>query len=179
MSQQPTTSPEHDDGLRHLVVMGVSGVGKTTVADLLTQRLGYAFAEGDDFHPPANVEKMSSGVPLQDEDRLPWLRALAQWAHERHAAGECTVMTCSALKRMYRDVLREGAPNTVFVHLTGNPSLLLDRMAHRQHFMPPDLLESQFHTLQPLADDESGIEVEVTLTPNEIVDKVVQELGLG
>jgi gluconokinase len=179
MSEQPATAPGHGDALWHLVVMGVSGVGKSTVAELLTRRLGYAFAEGDDFHPPANVQKMSSGVPLQDEDRLPWLRSLAAWAGERHAAGESTVMTCSALKRTYRDVLREGAPNTVFVHLVGNPSLLLDRMARREHFMPPDLLESQFSTLEALHDDEEGIEVEVTLTPDEIVDKVVQELGLA
>ncbi|MDQ4008840.1 MAG: gluconokinase [Actinomycetota bacterium] len=174
MSHQPSTP----DAPRHLVVMGVSGVGKSTVAELLRARLGFELAEGDDFHPPANVEKMSAGVPLQDADRWPWLRALADWARERHADGRSTVMTCSALKRDYRDVLREGVPNTFFVHLVGNPSLLLERMARRRHFMPPSLLESQFETLQRLDAGEDGMEVEVTATPDEIVEKVVQELGL-
>jgi gluconokinase len=179
MSERPTSPDQHTDGPTHLVVMGVSGVGKSTVAERLTLRLGYAFAEGDDFHPPANVEKMSNGVPLQDADRMPWLRSLAEWAGERDAAGESTVTTCSALKRTYRDVLREGAPRTVFLHLVGNPSLLLERMAGRRHFMPPDLLESQFATLEPLQEDERGIEVDVTLSPEQIVDRAVQELALG
>jgi gluconokinase len=172
---QPTTTPK--DGPAHLVVMGVSGVGKTTVAKLLAERIGYEFAEGDDFHPPENVEKMSSGIPLDDEDRQPWLRALADWTRRKRAAGSSTVVTCSALRRRYRDVLREGAPDTYFVHLVGSQSMLLDRMGKRQHFMPPALLQSQFDALEPLEPDEEGVVVEVTDPPERIVDKVVDDLG--
>lgn len=172
---QPTTTP--NGGAAHLVVMGVSGVGKTTVAKLLAERIGYEFAEGDDFHPPENVEKMSSGIPLDDEDRQPWLRALADWTRKKHAAGSSTVVTCSALRRRYRDVLREGATGTYFVHLVGSQSVLLDRMGKRQHFMPPALLQSQFDALEPLEPDEEGVVVEVTDPPERIVDKVVDDLG--
>jgi gluconokinase len=172
---QPTSTPT--DTSRHLVVMGVSGVGKTTVAKLLAGRLGYEFAEGDDFHPPANVEKMSTGIPLDDEDRMPWLGALADWTRQQHAAGVSTVVTCSALRRRYRDVLRQGAPGTYFVHLVGAQSMLLERMGRRQHFMPPSLLQSQFDALEPLEPDEAGTAVEVTDPPERIVDKVVDELG--
>lgn len=176
MSQQPSTpgaSPFH------LVVMGVSGVGKTTVAKQLAVRLDYEFAEGDDFHPPANVAKMSAGTPLEDSDRLPWLRSLADWVGERHREGTSTVITCSALRRRYRDVLREGADNTVFVHLVGDRALLLERMSGRQHFMPPALLTSQFDALEPLQADEAGVSVEVTEPPEEIVEEVVSRLGLA
>jgi gluconokinase len=170
MSPQP--SPP-----QHLVVMGVSGSGKTTVAELLAQRLDYEFAEGDDFHPPANIEKMTAGVPLEDEDRLPWLRALADWVRERHGARQSTVMTCSALRRRYRDVLREGAEGTCFVHLVGSQEQILDRMGRRRHFMPPTLLQTQFAALEPLGDDEEGITVDVTASPEEIVDVVVDKLS--
>ncbi|MDQ4085182.1 MAG: gluconokinase [Actinomycetota bacterium] len=176
MSQQPITpgaSPFH------LVVMGVSGVGKTTVAKQLAVRLDYEFAEGDDFHPPANVAKMSAGTPLEDSDRLPWLRSLADWVGERHREGTSTVLTCSALRRRYRDVLREGADNTVFVHLVGDRALLLERMSGRQHFMPPALLTSQFDALEPLQADEAGVSVEVTEPPEELVEEVVSRLGLA
>ena len=175
MPQQPSTPVP---GPRHLVVMGVSGVGKTTVAEQLAVRLEYEFAEGDDFHPPANIDKMSSGVALDDEDRWPWLRALADWVRERHQQGVSTVMTCSALRRSYRDVLREGAVNTFFVHLTGEQALLLERMAGRKHFMPPALLQSQFATLEGLEPDEPGITVDVTDPPERIVAKVVDDLAL-
>jgi gluconokinase len=173
---QPTPTP--DGAPRHLVVMGVAGVGKTTVAVQLARRLGYEFAEGDDFHPPENVEKMSAGVPLDDADRMPWLRALADWMRAKHEQGISTIMTCSALRRGYRDVLREGAPGTYFVHLVGDQALLLDRMAKREHFMPPALLQSQFDALEPLGPDEEGVVVEVTDPPERIVDKVVEGLGL-
>jgi gluconokinase len=176
MSQQPSTPPRSP---QHLVVMGVSGVGKTTVARQLSVRLELEFAEGDDFHPPANIAKMSAGVPLDDADRLPWLRALAGWVRERHRAGASTVMTCSALRRRYRDVLREGADNTYFVHLVGDRAMLLERMSGRQHFMPPALLTSQFDALEPLERDEAGVSVEVTDPPERIVQKVVDQLGLG
>jgi gluconokinase len=175
MSQQPS---KPDASPRHLVVMGVSGVGKSTVAKQLAARLGYEFAEGDDFHPPANIAKMSAGKPLDDADRLPWLRSLAGWAGDRHRDGTSTVMTCSALRRRYRDVLREGADNTYFVHLVGDRAMLLERMSGRQHFMPPALLKSQFDALEPLEPDEAGVSVDVTDPPEEIVEKVVARLGL-
>jgi carbohydrate kinase (thermoresistant glucokinase family) len=173
MGQQPSAP---DDAPQHLVVMGVSGVGKSTVAEQLASRLGYELAEGDDYHPPANIEKMSRGTPLDDDDRLPWLRALADWMRDRHQRGRSTVMTCSALRRRYRDVLREGAANTLFVHLVGDRALLLERMGGREHFMPPALLTSQFDTLEPLEDDEPGITVDVADPPEQIVAQVVQGL---
>lgn len=164
---------------QHLVVMGVTGSGKSTVAKRLATRLGYEFAEGDDFHPPANVEKMSSGVPLDDEDRLPWLRALAAWVGERDRHGRSTIMTCSALRRSYRDILREGAANTFFVHLVGERALLLRRMEGRKHFMPTSLLDSQLDALEPLEEDEQGITADITQSSGKIEASVVQELGLG
>jgi gluconokinase len=157
--------------------MGVAGVGKSTVGRMLADRLGFTFAEGDDFHPPANIEKMSAGVPLDDQDRLPWLRSLADWTREHHQMGQSTVITCSALRRRYRDVLREGAGGTYFVHLAGEQTLLMQRMRRRRHFMPTSLLQSQFDTLEPLAHDEVSITVDVVDPPEVIVDKVMQALG--
>jgi len=163
--------------VRHLVVMGVSGSGKTTVAKELAARLGYEFVEGDDFHPPANVEKMSAGIPLDDADRQPWLRGLADWVRERHERGVSTVMTCSALRRCYRDVLREGADSTLFVHLMVDRDRLLQRMSGREHFMPASLLDSQLDALEPLAPDEDGVSVEVTdEPPDRVVTEVVERL---
>ncbi len=161
---------------RHLVVMGVSGTGKSAVGKPLADRLGYVFAEGDDFHPPANIAKMSAGTPLNDQDRMPWLDALATWTRDRSMSGESTVLACSALKRAYRDVLRTGAPQTFFVLLNGDKALILERMRHREHFMPPSLLDSQFATLQPLAADEAGITVDIASPVDEIVDKVLVRL---
>jgi gluconokinase len=171
----PPTSGS-DSPPQHLVVMGVSGVGKSTIAERLSERLGYEFAEADDFHPAANVAKMTAGVPLDDEDREPWLRALSDWVRQRHQEGRSTVMSCSALRRRYRDVLREGAPDTFFVHLVGDQQLLLDRMGHRRHFMPPALLQSQFDALEPLACDERGVVVDVTVPPDEVVQKAIEAL---
>jgi gluconokinase len=160
--------------------MGVSGSGKTTVAEELSSRLGYEFVEGDDFHPPANVAKMSAGVPLDDTDREPWLRSLADWLRRRHAEGVSTVMTCSALRRRYRDVLREGAENTFFVHLAVDRERLLKRVAKRRHFMPASLLTSQLDTLEPLGPDEDGVTVEVTdEPPDRVVQEVVDKLQVG
>jgi gluconokinase len=164
-------SQEHP---QHVVVMGVSGVGKTTIATKLASRVGYEFAEADDFHPQGNIDKMSAGVPLNDEDRAPWLRALADWMRQRYDEGQSTVMACSALRRRYRDILREGAPDAFFVHLVGDQALLLGRMDHRKHFMPSALLQSQFDTLEPLEDDENGIVLDVADPPESLVERAVE-----
>ena len=163
-----------------IVVMGVSGSGKTTVAEGLVDRLGWEFAEGDDFHPSANVEKMRAGQPLDDDDRWPWLRRLADWIGERERSGRSVVVTCSALKRSYRDLLREGHPSVVFVHLLAPPELIKERVdARRGHYMPPSLLASQLETLQPLAADEPGFGVETTRDPAAVADEVLRQLGDG
>ena len=162
----------------HLIVMGVSGTGKSTIAAALNDRLGWAFAEGDDYHPPANVAKMASGRPLVDEDRWPWLRTLTAWTAERDARGESTVLTCSALRRSYRDLLREGGPGTYFVHLVGDKGLLLERMGSREHFMPSSLLESQLDTLEDLGEDERGMVVDVANPPERIARMVLAQLDL-
>ncbi|MFD5282434.1 gluconokinase [Streptomyces rubrogriseus] len=158
-----------------VVVMGVAGTGKTTIGPLLAARLGVPYAEGDDFHPPANIAKMTAGTPLTDEDRWPWLDAIGGWAHGR--AGLGGVVSSSALKRSYRDRLRAAAPGVVFVHLTGSRELIEDRMSHRQgHFMPTALLDSQFATLQPLQPDEAGVAVDVAGAPEEITERAVDAL---
>ncbi|MDH6143915.1 gluconokinase [Kitasatospora sp. GP30] len=173
-----------DSGTQHastapkplIVVMGVAGVGKTTVAELLAQRLGLPEAEADDFHPAANIAKMSAGIPLDDDDRQPWLRAIAGWLHERGEAGTGGVVTCSALKRGYRDILRQGCARAFFLHLDSSRRLVADRLAHRTgHFMPASLLDSQYAVLEPLQADEFGavLEVEPADTPHELVEKAV------
>ncbi|MEU9184560.1 gluconokinase [Streptomyces sp. NPDC048484] len=158
-----------------VVVMGVAGTGKTTIGPLLANRLGVPYAEGDDFHPEANIAKMTAGTPLTDEDRWPWLEAIGAWAHGRTGLGG--VVSSSALKRAYRDRIRSAAPDVVFVHLTGDRTLIEDRMAHRKgHFMPTALLDSQFGTLQPLQADETGVAVDVTGSPDEITERAVTAL---
>jgi gluconokinase len=158
-----------------VVVMGVAGTGKTTIGPLLAARLGVPYAEGDDFHPPANIAKMTAGTPLTDEDRWPWLDAIGGWAHGR--AGLGGVVSSSALKRSYRDRLRAAAPGVVFVHLTGSRELIEERMSHRQgHFMPTALLDSQFATLQPLEPDEAGVAVNVAGSPEEIAERAMNAL---
>lgn len=144
-----------------VVVMGVSGSGKTTVARELARRLGWPFAEGDDFHPAANVRKMAAGQALDDDDRGPWLRRLAAWIGAREQSGDSAVLTCSALKRAYRDLLRDGHPSVWFVHVTADPDLLRARLAGRSgHYMPPSLLDSQLEALAPLQADEPGVTVD-------------------
>ncbi|MEU2930139.1 gluconokinase [Streptomyces sp. NPDC048304] len=158
-----------------VVVMGVAGTGKTTIGPLLAARLGVPYAEGDDFHPQANIDKMSAGIPLDDSDRWPWLDAIGQWAHGR--AGLGGVVSSSALKRSYRDRLRAVAPDVVFVHLTGDRKLIEERMTQRQgHFMPTALLDSQFATLQPLGPDEAGVAVDVAGSPQEITERAAKAL---
>lgn len=168
----PASSP------RLLVVMGVAGCGKTTTAALLAGRLGATFAEGDEFHSPANVTKMSLGHPLTDEDRWPWLRGIRDWLAAEAQAGRSAVVPCSSLKRSYRDVLREAGP-VEFVHLTGSRELLSERIQGRAgHFMKPEMLTSQLTTLEPLADDEAGFAVDVTPRPDAIVDTIIRHLDL-
>jgi gluconokinase len=154
-----------------VVVMGVSGTGKTTVAVELADRLGWTFVEGDSLHPPANVAKMSAGIPLDDDDRRPWLEALARLQASHHADGVATVLTCSALKRAYRDVLRSGLPtgSLFFVHLSAPFDVLRDRMEAREHFMPASLLQSQFDALEPLGADEQGVVVDVSQPVDAVV----------
>ncbi|WP_144877711.1 gluconokinase [Microbacterium sp. 1.5R] len=160
-----------------LVFMGVAGTGKSTVAAMLSGRLGWTFEEGDDLHPEANVQKMASGHPLTDDDRWPWLDRIAEWIDERIAAGEPGIITCSALKRSYRDVLRREA--VTFVHFAGDRELILERMLRRQgHFMPTTLLDSQFATLEPLDADEKAIEVRIDETPQQQTAEIATRLRL-
>ncbi len=161
-----------------VVVMGVSGSGKSTVAEGLVDRLGWEFAEGDDFHPPANVAKMRSGQPLDDDDRWPWLRRLADWIGEREQAGRPVVVTCSALKRSYRDLLRNGHPSVWFAHVTVDPDLLRERVAGRTgHYMPASLVESQLAALEPLQDDEPGAAISGGGAPAVVVDELLSVLA--
>jgi len=163
----------------HLVFMGVSGSGKSTVARAVQQELGWEYAEGDDFHPPANVAKMREGTPLTDADRWGWLESLAGWTAERDAKGEPTIIACSALRRAYRDVLRRGGEGTFFVHCTGDKHMILERMSAREHFMPPSLLESQLDILEPLELDEQGMDVDPALAVDLIVAQVLDRIGLA
>ena len=160
-----------------VVVMGVSGSGKSTVAAGLVDRLGCDFAEGDDFHPPANVAKMRAGTPLDDEDRWPWLRRLADWIGQQEAAGRSSVVTCSALKRSYRDLLADGHPSVWFAHVTADPELIRERVEYRTgHYMPSSLLDSQLATLVPLADDEPGTRVSGAGSPPSVVTELLAAL---
>ena len=152
-----------------IVVMGVSGSGKSTVGAALAQRLGVPFADADDFHPPANVAKMKAGTPLNDDDRYPWLEAIGGWLADHCGTGG--VMSCSALKRKYRDQLRRHCPQAEFVHLSGSPEVIAARQASRPgHFMPASLMASQFATLEPLERDERG----VTLDVSQDIDSIVE-----
>jgi gluconokinase len=161
-----------------IVVMGVTSVGKTTIGKLLAERLGARFAEGDSYHSAANVEKMRSGVPLEDADRWPWLEAIRADAATWLASGTPAVITCSALKRRYREILRGAGAGLRFVHLTANRVLIADRMAGRQgHYMPPSLLPSQLATLEPPGPDEDVIEVDVAGEPAAIVDAILAQLS--
>ncbi|NUP28275.1 MAG: gluconokinase [Nocardia sp.] len=145
-------------GIPCVVVMGVSGTGKTTTARLLALRLGVPFADADDLHPGPNITKMTSGVPLDDSDREPWLAAVGDWLRARAAAGTGGVIACSALKRRYRDRLRAGASGTYFLLLTADRDELLERIAARPgHFMPSALLDSQLAALEPLQPGEQGV----------------------
>jgi gluconokinase len=159
------------------VVMGVSGSGKTTIASGAAGRLGWRLLEGDSFHPPANVAKMHAGTPLTDEDRWPWLRAVAAEIDAVRGRGESAVVACSTLKRAYRDILIGDRPDVVLVYLEGSRELIARRLAARKgHFMPPGLLDSQFATLEPPQMDENPITVSIAATPDDIIDDLVGQL---
>lgn len=158
-----------------IVVMGVSGCGKSTIGTLLAERLQLPFYDADDYHPPANVEKMSAGAPLTDEDRGPWLKKLAAGIAEWNEVGDA-VLACSALKISYRDILRTGGADLVFVHLEATKEVFETRMHARQgHFFPAELIESQLATLEPPRD---AIRVDVSAPPAEIVEHILRELKL-
>jgi gluconokinase len=164
-----------------VVLMGVTATGKSTVMRELVEVLGWPAAEGDDFHPAGNVARMRAGLPLTDEDRWPWLRAIAVWIGAREAAGESSVVTCSALRRVYRDRLRDGHPSVWFAHLVVPPDLLAARIAARSgHFMPPGLLRSQLDTLEALEPDEPGVLLDARVSPEETAALIVRALvGVG
>lgn len=162
-----------------IVVMGVSGCGKSTTGAALAQALGWPFIEGDGFHPPGNLAKMAAGVALEDADRAPWLRALAQELARRDGLGQGVVLGCSALKRAYRDILRGGAPRLGFLHLHGSQGLLEQRLAQRAgHFFPPRLLQSQLAALEMLAPDEDGTVIDLGLPVAGQVAQALRWLGV-
>ena len=163
-----------------LIVMGVAGSGKSTIGETLAGRIGWRFEDGDKFHPASNVAKMSAGVPLTDDDRWPWLQAIADEIDRLCAAGERAVVACSALRRVYRDVLIHGRNDVRLVYLDGSQQLIADRLNRRKgHFMPPDLLASQFKTLEPPERDERAITVPIDASVEAIVDDIVGQLTLS
>ncbi|SNS69840.1 gluconokinase [Rhodococcoides kyotonense] len=158
--------------------MGVSGSGKSTVAGILAGALKWDLEEGDDLHPASNVAKMASGTPLTDEDRWPWLETIADWIRAHTESGKPGIVTCSALKRSYRDVLRKGSDGTVvFVHLAGTRDRISGRLnARMDHFMPSTLLDTQLSTLEPIEPDEDAIVVDVGPPPAEVAARIIAEL---
>ncbi|GAA3875812.1 gluconokinase [Leifsonia kafniensis] len=162
-----------------LVLMGVSGCGKSTVAAMLAGRLHWEFEEGDSLHPAANIEKMAAGHPLTDADRMPWLALVADWIEGRLDAGENGVITCSALRRSYREIVNRRNSGVLFVYLAGSRELIESRMAARQgHFMPTALLDSQFATLEAPGSDEPAISVAIGRKPKAIAKSIITELHL-
>ncbi|MFD1210611.1 gluconokinase [Arthrobacter sp. GCM10027362] len=183
MSPAPTVHPEHSEQpapqAQVLVLMGVTGCGKSTVAALLAGVLRWEFEEGDALHPRSNVEKMASGHPLTDEDRRPWLEKVAGWIEARLDAGTNGVITCSALKRSYRDILNRRGAGVVFVYLRGSQETIAARLAVRRgHFMPPALLASQFEALEEPQPDEPHLTVDVGPTPQVIAGNIIEALKL-
>jgi gluconokinase len=171
-----TQPPKGRPPVSVIVLMGVSGSGKTTTGQRLARTLGWDFRDADTFHPAANVAKMSTGIPLTDEDRWPWLAAIAAWIDERRASGNA-IVSCSALKRVYRDKLLVGRPDVRLVFLRGSQALIADRMSRRRdHFMPPALLDSQFATLEEPTADEAPLVIDIALSPPRVVERIVQAI---
>ena len=163
-----------------VVVMGVTGCGKTMIGQLLAERLGVAYAEADSFHPPTNVTKMAAGQALDDDDRYPWLAAIADWISARGCAGQGGVVSCSALKYRYRDLLRQAYAEVWFLHLDADRDLITRRVAGRSdHFMPVSLVDSQFQALEPLRPDEAGTVIDASALPADIVATAVARLNGG
>lgn len=165
-----------------VVVAGVAGAGKSTVGRLVAERLGVPFADGDDFHPPADIAKMSAGKPLDDADRLPWLEFIGRWLHEAETVGTGGVVACSALRRRYRDILAAACPTAAFLLLTAPRELLAARLGGRtDHFMPSSLLDSQLATLEPLEAGERGAVLDAARAPDHLaalaVDLLAHDLG--
>lgn len=164
---------------RRIVVMGVSGCGKSSVARLLAERLGCDFIEGDDAHPQQNIDKMASGQALTDIDRQGWLHTLKQTLQHRVQLQESIVLTCSALKRRYRDLLREADPQLFFIHLHGDHALIAQRMTSRnRHFMPTTLLDSQFSDLEPLQADEFGVVLDIRYSLEALVEQAIEAISI-
>lgn len=163
----------------HIVVMGVSGAGKSTVGRILADELGYDFIEADLLHPPANITKMTAGIPLDDSDRAPWLKLIRQKLVDAGTAGSPSVLVCSALRTSYRDIIRS-AGDVFFVHLEASPELISERLAQRQdHFMPPSLQASQFHAMEALTPSELGITVDGRGTPADVSARILTELHVS
>ncbi|GAA1253458.1 gluconokinase [Arthrobacter pascens] len=166
----------------HLVVMGVAGSGKSTIAAALSRQLGWACAEADEFHPQSNIDKMSQGIPLQDEDRWPWLQQIQDWMTGQARAGRSTVLTCSALKRSYRRLLSDAEGRVLFIHLDGEAALISERMQGREgHFMPPTLLPSQLATLEPLSPEElaeGSLRLDISRSPEQLIEAILGALKL-
>jgi gluconokinase len=163
-----------------LVLMGVAGVGKSSVMARLQERLGWPALEGDDLHPPSNVHKMAAGVPLTDADRWPWLGRIADWIGGRERERASSLVTCSALRRAYRDALRRGHPSVWFIHLVAEPAFLEARIGARAgHFMPASMLASQLATLEPLGRDEPGSTIDADASVDEVTDVILERMRLG
>ncbi|TME43457.1 MAG: gluconokinase [Chloroflexi bacterium] len=163
-----------------LVLMGVSGCGKTTVGAIVAGRLGWPIEEGDALHPQANIEKMAAGHPLTDADRWPWLAKVADWIQERLDAGENGLITCSALKRSYRDLINREGSGLTFVFLAGSKETIAARLAARHgHFMRSSMLDSQFADLEEPAGDEPAIRVDIGPPAAEIAELIIEDLGLA
>ncbi len=167
------------DRVAVLVVMGVSGSGKSTIASMLAHRLHWIYEDGDWFHPQSNIEKMHHGEPLTDADRWPWLHGIAAWIDATRRSGNRGVVACSALKRAYRDILVDGRRDVRLIFLQGDREVIARRIAARaDHFMPTDLLDSQFKALEPPTPDERPIVVSIVPHPREIVETIVRKLGI-
>ena len=174
------TEADKQGGPSVLVIMGVSGCGKTTIGTQIALRLHWGFEDGDWFHPASNIEKMHAGLPLTDEDRWPWLNAIAAWVDETRRRHGHAIVACSALKRRYRSIIVGDRPDVRLVYLRGDMALIARRIAARhEHFMPPELLKSQFDALEEPAADEQPITVSVAPPPREIVARILAELDLS